>query len=85
MARFNFSARYTAAMAECGGHCPIEAGALGPLANRECRNGPLPFDQIAPRRVAAGLKGTGRYSPCRARRHRSACIRGLHEGRARSS
>jgi hypothetical protein len=40
----SFSARYAAAMVECGGRCPIEAGALGRLADHECRHGRLPFD-----------------------------------------
>jgi len=31
MAVGNFNARYTTAMAKCGGRCPIEAGLLGPL------------------------------------------------------
>ena len=35
----NSSARYAAAMAECGGRCPIEAGVFGRLADRECRHG----------------------------------------------
>lgn len=43
MARMSFSARYTAAMAECGGRCPIEAGVLGRLADHECRHGRLAF------------------------------------------
>jgi hypothetical protein len=34
-----------AAMAECGRRCPIEAGALGRLADHECRHGRLPFDR----------------------------------------
>ncbi len=41
----HFSARYTAAMADCGGRCPIEAGVLGRLADHECRHGRLPFDR----------------------------------------
>ena len=41
----SFSARYTAAMAECGGRCPIEAGVLGRLADHECRHSRLPFDR----------------------------------------
>jgi hypothetical protein len=40
----SFSARYAAAMVECGGRCPIEAGLLGRLADHECRHGRLPFD-----------------------------------------
>ena len=40
-----FSARYTAAMADCGGRCPIEAGVIGRLADHECRHGRLPFDR----------------------------------------
>ena len=43
-----FSARYTAAMAECGGRCPIEAGVLGRLADHECRHGRLPVDRTPP-------------------------------------
>ena len=45
MSQVSFSARYTAAMAECGGRCPIEAGVLGRLADHECRHGRLPFDR----------------------------------------
>ena len=45
MARFSFSARYTAAMADCGGRCPIEAGMFGRLADLECRHGRLAFDR----------------------------------------
>jgi len=45
MATPTFTARYTAAMAECGGRCPIEAGVLGRLADHECRHGRLPFDR----------------------------------------
>jgi hypothetical protein len=44
MAAQSFSARYAAAIVECGGRCPIEAGALGRLADHECRHGRLPFD-----------------------------------------
>jgi hypothetical protein len=44
----SFSARYTAAMVECGGRCPIEAGRLGRLADHECRHGRLPFDSTPP-------------------------------------
>jgi hypothetical protein len=44
MSLISFSARYTAAVAECGGHCPIEAGVLGRLADQECRHGRLPYD-----------------------------------------
>jgi hypothetical protein len=40
-----FSARYTAAMVECGGRCPIEVGVLGRLADHECRHGRLPLDR----------------------------------------
>jgi hypothetical protein len=42
-----FSARYTVAMVECGGRCPIEAGAIGRLADHECSHGRLPFDRTA--------------------------------------
>jgi hypothetical protein len=45
MSQHRFSARYTAAMAHCGGRCPIEAGVLGRLADHECRHGRLPFDR----------------------------------------
>jgi hypothetical protein len=45
MAKLSFSAGYTAAMVECGGRCPIEAGVLGRLADHECRHGRLPFDR----------------------------------------
>lgn len=45
MSQHSRSARYTAAMADCGGRCPIEAGVLGRLADHECRHGRLPYDQ----------------------------------------
>ena len=45
MSQPSFCARYTAAMAECGGRCPIEAGVLGRLADHECRHGRLPGDR----------------------------------------
>lgn len=48
MSQPSFSARYTAAMAECGGRCPIEAGVLGRLADHECRHGRLPSDRTTP-------------------------------------
>jgi hypothetical protein len=48
MSQHSFSARYAAAMAECGGRCPIEAGVLGRLADHECRHGRLPFDSTPP-------------------------------------
>jgi hypothetical protein len=44
MAKFSLSARHAVAMAECGGGCPIEAGAIGRMADHECRHGRLPFD-----------------------------------------
>jgi hypothetical protein len=47
MSEISFSARYRAAMAECGGRCPMEAGLLGRLADNECRHGRLPFDRTA--------------------------------------
>jgi hypothetical protein len=47
MGQHSFSARYTATMAKRGGRCPIEAGALGKLADHECRHGRLPFDRSA--------------------------------------
>ena len=48
MATSDFSARYTAAIATCGGRCPIEAGVLGRLADHECRHGRLPYDRTPP-------------------------------------
>lgn len=45
MGSLSFSARYAAAMVECGGRCPIEAGVVGKLADRECRHGRLPDDR----------------------------------------
>ena len=48
MSQPSFSARYTAATAECGGRCPIEAGVLGRLADHECRHGRLAWDRTAP-------------------------------------
>ena len=48
MKKTSFSARYSAAIARGGGPCPIEAGALGRLADHECRHGRLPFDRTAP-------------------------------------
>jgi hypothetical protein len=47
MGHHSFSARYTAAMAQCGGRCPIEASVLGRLADHKCRHGRLPFDRTA--------------------------------------
>jgi hypothetical protein len=44
----SFSARYTAALACCGGRCPLEAGVLGRLADHECRHGRLAFDRTPP-------------------------------------
>jgi hypothetical protein len=48
MSQPSFSARYTAATAECGGRCPIEAGVLGRLADHECPHGRLPSDRTPP-------------------------------------
>lgn len=45
MSQPRFTARYTAAMAECAGRCPIEAGFLGWLADHECCHGRLPGDR----------------------------------------
>ena len=45
--RPSFSARYTAAIAQGAGYCPIAAGTLGRLADHECRHGRLPFDRTA--------------------------------------
>jgi hypothetical protein len=36
---------YVAAMSKCGGHCPIEAGGVGRLADHECRQYRLAFDR----------------------------------------
>jgi len=47
MSEISFSARYRAAMTQCGGCCPIEAGLLGRLADNACRHGRLPFDRTA--------------------------------------
>ena len=54
MGQTSFSACYRAAMAECGGRCPIEAGMLGKLADHEsatdgCRS-------TVPRRAGAGRR-----------------------------
>ena len=43
MGTSSFSARYTAALAESRGRCPIETGVLGRLADRECQHGRLPY------------------------------------------
>jgi hypothetical protein len=48
MGSTSFSARYTTAMAECAGRCPIEAGVLGRLADHECRHGRLSGDRTPP-------------------------------------
>jgi hypothetical protein len=45
MSEISFSTRYRAAMAQCGGRCPIEAGVLGRLADNACRHGRLAFDR----------------------------------------
>jgi hypothetical protein len=45
MSEISFSARYRAAIKECGGCCPIEAGVLGGLADNECGHGRLAFDR----------------------------------------
>ena len=45
MSQHSFSARCAAAMVECCGRCPLEAGVLGRLADNECRHGRLPFDR----------------------------------------
>jgi hypothetical protein len=47
MSQPSFTARYRAATAQCGGHCPIEAGVIGRLADLECRHARLPFDRTA--------------------------------------
>ena len=47
MGQTSYSAGYRAAMAACGGRCPIEAGVLGRLADHECRHGRLPFDRTS--------------------------------------
>jgi hypothetical protein len=73
----SFSARYTAAMAECGGHGPIEAGVLGRLADHECRHGRLPFD----RTPACGCwpQEGQRFSRCLAGGGCPARVGALHE------
>jgi hypothetical protein len=48
MTNTSLSARYSEAIARGAGSCPIEAGALGRLADHECRHGRLPFDHTAP-------------------------------------
>jgi single-strand DNA-binding protein len=58
----NLSARYNAAMAECGGRCPIEAGLIGRLADHKCRHGRLPF--AVPHDVAAGPRKVPPSSRC---------------------
>jgi hypothetical protein len=44
----SLAARYAAASEACGGHCPIEAGVLGMLADNECRHGRLASDRTTP-------------------------------------
>jgi len=44
MSQVSFSARYTAALAECGGRCPIEAGARSARRPRVPTR-PLPYDR----------------------------------------
>jgi hypothetical protein len=41
----SYSARYRAAITDCGGRCPIQAGVVGQLADNECSHGRLPFDR----------------------------------------
>jgi hypothetical protein len=48
MPQQNFAARYRAAERLAGGRCPIEAGLIGRVADRECRHGRLAFDPTAP-------------------------------------
>jgi hypothetical protein len=40
-----FAALYDAGLKVTGGACPIEAGAIGRLADHECRHGRLPSDR----------------------------------------
>ncbi len=40
--------RYQRLAAQAGGHCPIEAGTLGALADNECRHGRLAGDRTPP-------------------------------------
>jgi hypothetical protein len=47
MKKTSLSARYSAAIAQGAGSCPIEAGTLGRLADHECRHGRLPLDRTA--------------------------------------
>ncbi len=48
MSQISIRARYTAAMAECGGRRLIEASVLGRLADHECRHGRLHYDRTPP-------------------------------------
>jgi hypothetical protein len=43
-----FTARYQKGLRQTGGHCPIEAGVAGRLADHECNCGRLPFDRTPP-------------------------------------
>ncbi len=47
MKKTSLSARYSTAIAQGAGLCPIEAGTLGRLADHKCRHGRLPFDRTA--------------------------------------
>jgi hypothetical protein len=57
MGTSSFNARYTAALAESRGRCPIETGVLGRLADRECRHGRLPYGRTPVRKLASGRRG----------------------------
>ena len=48
MSEISFSARYHAAMAACGGRCPIEAGLLGRLADGNHVDSLFEFAIVAP-------------------------------------
>ncbi|HET6865893.1 MAG TPA: hypothetical protein VFH80_08215 [Solirubrobacteraceae bacterium] len=60
MSQPSFGARYTVAMVECGGRCPIEAGVLGRLADHECRHGRPSRPDAAVRVLARGGRGRRR-------------------------
>ena len=40
-----YAAHYRAALTHTGGMCPMETGAIGRLADNECKHGRLPGDR----------------------------------------
>lgn len=86
MSQVSFSARYTAAMAECGGRCPIEAGVLCRLADHDFRHSRLPDDRTAPwwmldrrgRSAARAATSVSGERDCRTRRVTSGTRRAIH-------